>query len=239
MNPFIPGGTTPTGYGAYPAMQPMNSGLGSLAMMSALSKGFGGSSSSYSSSSSDVSIVKYDDHFGEKDWCFTNLRKPPTASQSVGDKFTQDELKKNPPLALKFGHKDCNVVIPIPSHEAMCKATKAMVSDVIGPSTTASEDLKKKVSDAISKALLYNYVAECNYDDQKLTPACFLAKDLKTSMPTMSQAEQKELFVRNHGAGNPTKAATDYDNAAAGADVNSTGVYKIDPNFKDTISLYR
>lgn len=207
----------PQGY-AYGAAQPYG-GLGVLAQMQ-LMKGFSGSGSSYSSSSSKVSIVKYDDHFKEKGWCAKNLRKPD------GSKFSDEEIKKNPPLGLKFGDKDCNVVIPIPSHEAMCATTKAMVSDFLGSGMHA-DDVQKKASEAISKALLYNYVKECDHSDEMLEPTCFAAPDLLQDMPPVSQREQRAQFVSEGSIDADT-----YDKAAVGAGG------KIAWNFKDNVQRW-
>lgn len=212
---FQNGGVSPNPQGyAYGAARPYG-GLGVLAQMQ-LMKGFSGSGS-YSSSSSKVSIVKYDDHFKEKGWCAKNLRKPD------GTKFTEEEIKKNPPLALKFGDKECNVVIPIPSHESMCATTKTMVSDFLG-SGVHSDEVKKKASDAISKALLYNYVKQCDHADEKLDPTCFVAQDLLADMPPVSQREQRAQFIAEGEID-----ANTYDNAAVGAGG------KIARNFKDNI----
>ncbi|CAM9109892.1 unnamed protein product [Ectocarpus sp. 12 AP-2014] len=214
MNTFQPGGVThnPHGY-AYGAPQPMNSGLSMLAQMQLL-KGFSGDSGSCSSSSSSskVSIVKYDDHFKEKGWCAEHLRKPGAAD----DKFTPEEMKKNPPLGLKFGNKECNVVIPIPSHEAVCETTKKMVTDFFPPSTVPTDEQKKQASDAITKALLYNYVKQCDHSSDRLTPECFASQDLR-DMPTQSRAEHKAAYFN--------RGKTNYDTAPE----------KIDPNFKDHV----
>ena len=164
---FQPGGVTanPQGY-AYGTVQPVSSGLGLLAQMQLL-KGFSGSSSSSfgSSSVNGVSIVRYDDVFG-KDWCINNLQKP------GGGKFTADEIKKNPPLALKF--KECDVIIPIPSQKAMCATAKILIQSYLTPQVFAgaTDEVKKNAAKAISKAILYDYVEECNYDDQVLSEEC-------------------------------------------------------------------
>lgn len=216
---FQSGGVSPNPQGyAYGAAQPYG-GLGVLAQMQ-LMKGFSGSGSSYSSSNSKVSIVKYDDHFKEKGWCAKNLRKPD------GSKFTEEEIKKNPPLALKFGDKDCNVVIPIPSHEAMCATTKAMVTDFLGPGVH-TDDVQKKAADAISKALVYNYVVECNHGGETLDPTCFVADDLLRDMPTVSQREQRARFIAEG-----KMDADAYDSTRVGRDG------KIDWNFKDAVQKW-
>lgn len=118
------------------------------------------SSGSYPSSSSKVSIVKYDDHFKEKGWCVKNLG------------LTEEEVKKNPPLALKFG--DCPVVVPIPSYLAMCKTTDEMVKTSMGPAiyATADSDKKKEEAKLISFALAKKFAFECGYDDKALEQEC-------------------------------------------------------------------
>ena len=169
MNPFQPGGVTPNPQG-YAYGQPMNSGLSMLAQMQLL-KGFSGDSFSSSSSSSKISIVKYDDHFKEKGWCEKNLVKP--WANGVSPKFTAEEIKKNPPLALKFSNKDCEVLIPIPSHEAMCTTTQAMVKKYLGAGyASATSEAKKNAAIAISKSLLFNFVEECGYGDRVLGNDC-------------------------------------------------------------------
>lgn len=223
---FQQGGVShnPQGY-AQGAVQPYGGGFGMLAQLQML-KGFEGSGS-YSSSSSKVKIVKYDDEFG-KGWCATNLKKPGVgAAPGVG--FTEDEIKKNPPLALKFGDKDCNVLVPIPSHEAMCTTSKAMLSTFLGTGLQ-SEDVKKKGAEAISKALLYNYVSDCGHSDQALTPQCFAAQDLVTGMPVQSRAEHKKSWMQRTG-----QNSTDYDALAVGIGPGD----QIDPNFFDRVDEYK
>lgn len=216
---FQQGGVSanPHGY-AQGAVQPYGGGLGVLAQMQML-KGFD-KSSSYSSSSSKVKIVKYDDEFG-KGWCANNLKK--TGATGV----SEDELKKNPPLALKFGDKDCNVLIPIPSHEAMCTTTKTMLGEYLGATqaSVATEDQKKKASIRISKALLVNYVSQCNHSDQKLGPSCFAADELGAQVPSQSKAEKYEIWEANPTNSGQTMA--DYD-TAVGTNVN----------FKDNINAW-
>ncbi len=225
---FQQGGVSPNPQGyAYGAAQPYGGGLGVLAQMQLL-KGFSGSDS-HSSSSSKVSIVKYDDEFG-KGWCASNLHipaKPAVAGVVPSPRLmTDEEVKKNPPLALKFGDKECNVLIPIPSHEAMCKTSKELVAKFIGTGMH-SDDTKKKASQAISKALIYNYVAECDYSDKALGPMCFAAQDLLSPMPAQSQAENKQAYI-NASKGDDAK----YDAETVGTDG------KIAANFKDTVHRY-
>lgn len=225
---FQPGGvsTNPHGY-AQGTVQPYNSGLGLLAQMQML-KGFEGSGS-YSSSSSKVKIVKYDDEFG-KGWCVRNLKKPLPSSAAAGTApgtFTEDEIKKNPPLALKFGDKDCNVLIPIPSHEAMCATTKTMLSEYLGAQANImTDDQKKKASIRISKALLVNYVSKCNHSDQKLTPACFAADELGKRVPVQSRQEAFEDYRKIPGNQNVTGATYD------------TTPNAVAENFKDNINAW-
>lgn len=167
-NQFMPG-VQSTGFAATPATTGVGqSPMGVFATM-AMSKQLGGifgssSSSSYSSSSSKVSIVKYDDHFKkqQKNWCQNNLRdKDGNAS------MTADEIKANPPLGLHF--KDCGLVIPIPNPEAMCATTQHLLSRIMGAGLAAADDATiKRNKDALSLALLQQYVEDCGYGTGRL-----------------------------------------------------------------------
>lgn len=220
---FQPGGVTANSQGyAYGAAQPVSSGMGLLAQMQLL-KGFSGSgSSSYGSSSvNGVSIIKCDDHFG-KDWCFTHLVKPGT-----GGKFTADEIKKNPPLAIKF--KDCDIIIPIPSQKAMCETGKVLIEQYLTPPVfaAASPDVRKDAAKAISKALLHDYVEECNYDDQVLSQMCLdKGAAVPKTFPPTSRRDDEHAWNQ----ANP--------NPAAGTDYTTAG-RNIAANFKDKVQRFR
>lgn len=220
--------TNPQGY-AQGAVQPYGGGFGMLAQLQML-KGFEGSSSS-SSSSSKVKIVKYDDEFG-KGWCAKNLKKPVPSSTPAAapGSFSEDELKKNPPLALKFGDKDCNVLIPIPSHEAMCATSKIMLGEYLGATqvSVATEDQKKKASIRISKALLVNYVSKCDHSDQKLSPSCFHADELGVPVPPKSREEMYQDWAALPANANKTPTDFDTDPLIINGQVN----------FKDNINAW-
>lgn len=162
-NQFVPRGVQ-QGYG--PAYAPTGvPNVANFALMSALSKGF----SKSSSSSSKISIVKYDDHFKEKDWCKNHLRKPD------GTRFTPEEIKENPPLALKFD--DCPVVVPIPSYLAMHATAKVLIKELMGSTYIGStEDQQKEVGKKLSEALIKQYVEDCNYDADELSEACAVTR---------------------------------------------------------------
>lgn len=174
-----PGGVghNPQGFAYASAPNPL-ANLTAFAAFSKLGKGFG--SNSYSSSSPKVSIVKYDDHFKEKGWCEKNLVKPGK------EQFSAEEIKKNPPLALKFG--DCDFVVPIPSHEAMCKTTEELLKVRMGSSyKISSSEEKKNAANAISKELLLNFVEECGYGKDALPDECRgFAKNVPAQLPTSS-----------------------------------------------------
>ena len=162
---FIPGGVQPTGYPATPAVSTgYNTPMGTLAAMSMasqLSNGFsGGSSSSFSSSSPDVSIVKYDDHFRNesKTWCLDTLK-----NLDGNPAMTADEIKANPPLGLKF--KGCDLVIPIPNAKAMCATSQEVLRDIMGGAQymSATDKAKKEAAKDLSRALLVQYVETCGY----------------------------------------------------------------------------
>ncbi|CAM9138299.1 unnamed protein product [Ectocarpus sp. 8 AP-2014] len=197
----------PHGY-AYAAQAQPNFGasLTALAAMSKLGKGF--ASDSYSSSSSKISIVKYDDHFKEKGWCQKKLEKPD------GTRFTEEEIKKNPPLALKFGDKDCQVVLPIPSHEAMCAATKEMIDAYMNNAhIPPTKENRKEAADAISKTLVHKFVSECGYGADKLEKACFDKGIVE------SQEQQLKRLVAITGAPADAAEMTAYYNADVGDNV--------------------
>lgn len=122
-------------------------------------------SGSYPSSSSKVSIVKYDDHFKEKGWCVKNLKHP------NGQPFTKDQVAENPPLALKFG--DCPVVIPIPSYKAMCTTTDKLLAELMeGSYNGASKEEKKEHAETLSKGLVKKFMLECDHGEDALEEAC-------------------------------------------------------------------
>ena len=225
---FLPNGVTanPGGFAYGAQQQQWVPSFAAMATLTNIRKGFE-SGSSYSSSSSKISIVKYDDHFKEKDWCLTNLKKPD------GSDFTAEEIKKNPPLALKIGDKKCQVVLPIPSYEAMCKATNEMVKSKMTPAvySSANEEAKKQAADAISKTLLFNFVAECGHGDKALDPACFDKGIKKIPSEASTQAYQRTQFEKeNPGEGDA------YDKANVGDTVGSTvSTKKIGPNFLDKV----
>lgn len=157
QNQFMPG-VQSTGFAATPATTAVGqSPMGVLATM-AMSKQLGGivgsGSSCFSSSSSKVSIVKYDDHFKkqQKNWCQNNL-----SDKDGNASMTADEIKANPPLGLHF--KDCGLVIPIPNPEAMCATTQHLLSRIMGAGLAAADEATiKRNKDALSLALLQQYV---------------------------------------------------------------------------------
>ncbi|CAN0245402.1 unnamed protein product [Ectocarpus sp. 6 AP-2014] len=224
MNQFLPGGVSPNPQGtAYPAVQPMGNMFAQMQMLNAFNK----SSDSYSSSSSKVSIVKYDDHFKKKgaDFCYDKLKlkklnPTPGATPSLV-RISKEELKENPPLALKFGDKDCHIVLPIPSYKAMCKAAEKMVKEYLdhaGVGTTSA--LKKEAADAISQMLLVNFVEQCGYGDDALDAACYDA-GVKT-IPSERQDQQKTRLVdeaEGITVGDGQRIGQAYDTAAVGTDV--------------------
>lgn len=190
-NQFMPG-VQSTGFAATPATTGVGqSPMGVLATM-ALTKQVGGifGSSSSSSSSSKVSIVKYDDHFKkqQQNWCQNNLRdKDGNAS------MTADEIKANPPLGLHF--KDCGLVIPIPNPEAMCATTQHLLSRIMGAGLAAADDATiKRNKDALSLALLQQYVEDCGYGTGRLaTEECAqprMAHDITNQTQVEAEAEQ-------------------------------------------------
>lgn len=159
MSGFINNGVSHNAGGyaqAQPAFAPPN--LFQAMMLNAMVKDSG--SGSYPSSSSKVSIVKYDDHFKEKGWCVKNLG------------LSEEEVKANPPLALKFG--DCPVVVPIPSYLAMCKTTDEMVraSMTAAAYSIATPEKKKEEAKIISYALAKKFKEECGYGDSPLKKEC-------------------------------------------------------------------
>ncbi|CAN0546693.1 unnamed protein product [Ectocarpus sp. 12 AP-2014] len=221
-NQFQPGGVSPNPQGtAYPAVQ-TNFPANLFAQMQML-KAFSGSSDSYSSSSSKVSIVKYDDHFKKKgaDFCHDRLQleKPNPNTQPGAPshiRLTKEELKENPPLALKFGDKDCQIVLPIPSYKAMCKAAEKMISDYLSHSNLGtSTDTKKQAADAISQMLLQNFVRDCGYGDEALDQACY-DKGV-VNIPNESQAQQKQRLSNAALPANRPAVESGYDTAAPGA----------------------
>ncbi|CBN80441.1 EsV-1-143 [Ectocarpus siliculosus] len=221
MNQFLPGGVSPNPQGtAYPAVQPMGNMFAQMQMLNAFNK----SSDSYSSSSSKVSIVKYDDHFKKKgaDFCYDKLKlkklNPTPGATPRLVRISKEELKENPPLALKFGDKDCHIVLPIPSYKAMCKAAEIMVRDYLshaGIGTTSAS--KKEAADAISQMLLVNFVEQCGYGDDALDAACYDA-GVKT-IPNETQDEQKTRLIAEAESitlGDGVGVGTDYDAADVG-----------------------
>lgn len=224
MNHFQPGGVAPNPQGtAYPAMQP--SGLGNMFTQMQLLKAFSGSSDSYSSSSSKISIVKYDDHFKKKgaDFCYDKLQleKPDPSNAQNTIRLTKEELKENPPLALKFGDKDCHIVLPIPSYKAMCKAAATMVTQYLNHANIGTtSETKKEAADAISQMLLVNFVKQCGYGDDPLNRACYDQGGV--DIPIESQERQKARLVSAAPADDRQTVANNYDTAAPGEQVGHT-----------------
>ncbi|CAM9202546.1 unnamed protein product [Pylaiella littoralis] len=162
---FQPGGVSHNPYGqSYPVANAPSAFAG-LATMSAFSKAFS-KSSSYPSTSSKVSIVRYDDHFKDKKWCLKNLVK------NDGSEFTEQELKENPPLALKFD--DCPVIVPIPSYAAMHATSKQLIRTMMTPGkyAAANDDAKAQMGKSLSEALIKQYVEDCNYGTDPLSESC-------------------------------------------------------------------
>lgn len=196
MNPaaFQPGGVTqnPQGF-AYG--QPMNSGLNMFAQMQLL-KGFSGDSS-YSSSSSKISIVKYDDYFKSKTWCVDNLKK------SDGTPLTAEEVKANPPLCLKFG--DCPVVIPIPSYKGMCATADHLIRELMTPAAFDGADTKTKKghADVLSRALAVQYVEDCGYGADRFQDS----KCTTTRLPPYLQDANDTQILTNETARQTALAA--------------------------------
>jgi hypothetical protein len=183
MSGFIDNGVTAKAGGyAQPAYAQPN--LFQAMMFNAMVKDSG--SGSYPSSSSKVSIVKYDDHFKEKGWCVKNLG------------LTEEEVKNNPPLALKFG--DCPVVVPIPSYKAMCATTDAMVKESMTPGEYAKATPEKKKEEAkiISFALAKKFKEECGYGDSPLKQEC-LPQSFPHELTPWTQAENATDFADNPG----------------------------------------
>lgn len=181
---FQPGGVTPNPQG-YAYGQPMNSGLNMFAQMQLL-KGFSGDSS-YSSSSSKISIVKYDDYFKSKTWCVDNLKK------SDGTPLTAEEVKANPPLCLKFG--DCPVVIPIPSYKAMCATSDHLLRELMTPAAFDGADSKTKKghADKLCRSLAVQYVEDCGYGADKLPGHC-----TTTRLPPYLPSANAQAIAANH-----------------------------------------
>lgn len=144
-------------------------------------------SGSYPSSSSKVSIVKYDDHFKEKGWCVKNQG------------LTEEEVKANPPLALKFG--DCPVVVPIPSYKAMCKTTDEMVKASMTPAAygTATPEKKKDEAKIISYALAKKFKEDCGYGDSPLGQEC-LPQSFPHELTGHTLAEKQTIENNNADA---------------------------------------
>ncbi|CAM9727165.1 unnamed protein product [Ectocarpus sp. 13 AM-2016] len=244
MNHFQAGGVSPNPHGsAYPAVQ-TNYPANLFTQMQML-KAFSKSSDSYSSSSSKISIVKYDDHFKKKgaDFCHDRLQleKPNPNTQPGAPshiRLTKEELKDNPPLALKFGDNDCQIVLPIPSYKAMCKAAEKMISDYLSHSNLgSSKDTKKQAADAISQMLLQNFVRECGYGDESLNQACY-DKGV-VDIPNESQAQQKQRLINAASAADRPAVASDYDAAAPGDMVGGAGAQeaKVQPYRDQTAAL--
>lgn len=181
MSGFIENGVTPKA-GGY--AQPTYAGptLFQLGLYNAMTKDSG--SGSYPSSSSKVSIVKYDDHFKEKGWCVKNLG------------LTEEEVKNNPPLALKFG--DCPVVVPIPSYKAMCKTTDEMVkaSMTAGEYAKATPEKKKEEAKIISFALAKKFKEECGYGDAALPEQC-LPQSFPHELTAKTEAAEATDYAAN------------------------------------------
>ncbi|AAF28324.1 unnamed protein product [Ectocarpus sp. 4 AP-2014] len=233
MNPFQPGGVSPNPQGtAYPAIQSTGmSNFGNMFAQMQMIKAFNKSSDSYSSSSSKVSIVKYDDHFKKNgaDFCYDTLKLTKNGVNAAGapisTRLSKEELKENPPLALKFGDKDCHIVLPIPSYKAMCKAADKMVRDYLNrhPSLGVTSASKKEAADAISKMLLKNFVEQCGYGDDELDPACY-DKGV-VDVPDETQEDQKKRLVADAEAATPGSGpgvAANYDTADVGDPVGRT-----------------
>ena len=136
------------------------------------------SSDSYSSSSSKISIVKYDEYFKKKGkgdhYCHDKLQLEVPDGPGRFRRLTKDELKENPPLALKFGDKECWIILPIPSFLAMCKAAREMVDNFLNEARIgATKEERQAAGDAISGMLLQEFVKSCGYGDKALERKCF------------------------------------------------------------------
>lgn len=84
--------------------------------------------------------------------------------------MTADEIKANPPLGLHF--KDCGLVIPIPNPEAMCATSQHLLSRIMGAGLAAADEATiKRNKDALSLALLQQYVEDCGYGTGRFTDA--------------------------------------------------------------------
>ena len=201
-NQFMPG-VQPTGYPATPAATGYGANpMGLLASM-AMSKQLGGifgssSSSSFSSASKDVSIVKYDEYFKKEspNWCLENLKKV------NGDPaLTADEIKANPPLGLKF--KGCDLIIPIPSPKAMCKTNEKLLNEILTTPVNqgASAEVKKRNTDDLSKALLIQYVEACGYGTDAFDDPFCAKPNMVHTIPDQTTA-QRTAFHNSRAGGN-------------------------------------
>ena len=180
MNPFQafqPGGVMPNPQGtAVPATSTFPGGniFTHMHLAHALNK----SSDSYSSSSSKISIVKYDEYFKKKgkgdDYCFNVLKLKVKKPDGTYRTLSKQELKENPPLALKFGDKECWIILPIPSFLAMCKAARQMVDNFLTEAGIgATKEERQLAGDAISGMLLQEFVKSCGYGNDALERKCF------------------------------------------------------------------
>lgn len=187
MNPFQPAGGVTQNPQGFAYGQPMNTGLNMFAQMQLL-KGFSGDS--YPSSSSKISILKYDDHFKEKGWCEKNLRK------SDGTALTAEEVKANPPLCLKFG--DCPVVIPIPSYQGMCATSNHLLRQLMTPAAFDGADAKTKKghADVLSRALVVQYVEDCGYGADRFENDTCTTTRLPPHLP---DADAASIALREQG----------------------------------------
>ena len=197
-NQFMPG-VQPTGYPATPAATGYGANpMGLLASM-AMSKQLGGifgssSSSSFSSASKDVSIIKYDEYFKKEspNWCLENLKK-----KNGDPALTADEIKANPPLGLKF--KGCDLIIPIPNPKAMCKTNDELLRQIMGNHPShVSDDVRKRNTDELSQALLIQYVDQCGYGTDAFTDG-FCPKPNMVSSITDQDTTDLADFRRQRG----------------------------------------
>lgn len=174
-NGFVSGGVGPNPDGYSVGAPPLNSGSQSIPLMYAMAAmaGKGSSSKKFSSTNSNVSIVKYDDFFDQKDWCLENLEK------SNGDQFTEEELDKNPVLGVKF--EGCDILFPIPSHKSIEKTQNQLIleeycDDDKNKFAMLSEEIIKRCARDLSEIMMKEFVGKCGhgYSDQSTT--CFMRR---------------------------------------------------------------
>ena len=149
--------------------------MGNIFAHTQLARAFDKSSDS---SSSKISIVKYDEYFKKKgkgdDYCFNVLKLKVKKPDGTYRTLSKQELKENPPLALKFGDKECWIILPIPSFLAMCKAARQMVDNFLTEAGIgATKEERQLAGDAISGMLLQEFVKSCGYGDKALERKCF------------------------------------------------------------------